>query len=156
MGQEKPPSTLVSEENTFFPTTFLFFVLKVPSHQRLLCRSYRTCLLFCHSFPFFTCMEEKDAFPGKTAKKEFSFWIANQQQKCAVSFAVICETVKSSIFSSCLDIFLFTDVKPVFSIDIKSKHIKVLFSKSNKTEESCTMLANKRYLHCNFTFCHLL
>jgi len=101
-------------------------------------------------------MEEKDDFPGKIVKEDFSFWIANQQQKCVVSFVAISETVKSSILSSCLDIFMFTDVKPVFSIDIKSKHIKVLFSKSNKTEKSCTMLPNKRDLHCNFTFCHLL
>lgn len=45
--------------------------------------------------------KRKMTFSGKILKEDFSFWIANQQQKCAVSFVAISETV-NSIFSACV------------------------------------------------------
>lgn len=112
--------------------------------------------MFHHSFPLIMIVEEKDNVHAKTVKEDLTFWSANQQQKYAVSFVVNSETVKSIIFVSCLDIFLFTDVKPVSLTDTKSKHIKVPFSTRSKIGKSSTMLARKRYQHCNFKFCHLL
>lgn len=67
MGQEKPPSTLVSEKNrvSYFLTMFLFFVLKTSK------AAVTERLTFCHSVPFFMCMEEKDDFPGKIVEEVY-------------------------------------------------------------------------------------